>query len=48
MEKHPVYDESLLAEGATIYLSYGDKKNKEDRSALPEKLKLNGAKGGNQ
>jgi len=43
------YDESLLAEGATIYLSYGDKKNKEDRSALPEKLKLDGAaKGGNQ
>ena len=42
------YDESLLTEGATIYLSYGDKKNKEDRSALPEKLKLNGAKGGNQ
>ena len=43
------YDESALTEGATIYLSYGDKKNKEDRSALPEKLKLNGAaKGGNQ
>ena len=43
------YDESVLAEGATIYLSYGDKKNKEDRAPLPEKLKLNGAaKGGNQ
>ncbi|HEY0098948.1 MAG TPA: hypothetical protein VGB76_08330 [Pyrinomonadaceae bacterium] len=43
------YDEAALTEGATIYLSYGDKKNKEDRSALPEKLKLNGvAKGGNQ
>lgn len=43
------YDESVLTEGATIYLSYGDKKNKEDRSALPEKLKLGGAaKGGNQ
>jgi hypothetical protein len=43
------YDEAALAEGATIYLSYGDKQNKEDRSALPEKLKLNGAaKGGNQ
>lgn len=42
------YDESLLAEGATIYLSYGDKKNKEDRTALPEKLVLGGAKGGNQ
>ncbi|HEX9917753.1 MAG TPA: hypothetical protein VGA87_01230 [Pyrinomonadaceae bacterium] len=42
------YDESVLAEGATIYLSYGDKQNKEDRTALPEKLKLGGAKGGNQ
>jgi hypothetical protein len=43
------YDEAALAEGATIYLSYGDKKNKEDRAALPEKLKLNGAaRGGNQ
>lgn len=42
------YDESALAEGATIYLSYGDKQNKEDRTALPEKLKFNGAKGGNQ
>ena len=42
------YDESALTEGATIYLSYGDKQNKEDRAALPEKLKLNGAKGDNQ
>jgi hypothetical protein len=43
------YDEAALTEGATIYLSYGDKKNKEDRSPLPEKLKLGGAaKGGNQ
>ena len=42
------YDESVLTEGATIYLSYGDKKNKEDRTALPEKLKFNGAKGDNQ
>ncbi|HEX8130127.1 MAG TPA: hypothetical protein VF527_13575 [Pyrinomonadaceae bacterium] len=42
------YDESALKEGATIYLSYGDKKNKEDRTAVPEKLKLAGAKGGNQ
>jgi|GEM_PF-575727 len=42
------YDESALTEGSTIYLSYGDKQNKEDRTALPEKLKLNGAKGGNQ
>jgi hypothetical protein len=42
------YDESVLAEGATIYLSYGDKKDKSDRTPLPEKLKLNGAKGDNQ
>jgi hypothetical protein len=43
------YDEAALTEGATIYLSYGDKKNKEDRAPLPEKLKLGGAaKGGNQ
>ena len=42
------YDESVLRDGATIYLSYGDKQNKEDRTPLPEKLKLNGAKGDNQ
>jgi hypothetical protein len=42
------YDESALTEGSTIYLSYGDKQNKEDRTALPEKLKFNGAKGDNQ
>lgn len=43
------YDEAALTEGATIYLSYGDKKNKEDRTPLPEKLKLGGAaKGGKQ
>jgi hypothetical protein len=42
------YDEAALKDGATIYLSYGDKKNKEDRSALPEKLTLGAAKGGNQ
>jgi hypothetical protein len=41
------YDAALLREGATLYLSYGDKKNKEDRVAVPEKLKLAGAKGGN-
>ena len=41
------FDASLLREGATLYVSYGDKENKEDRTALPEKLKLN-AKGGNQ
>jgi len=42
------YDESLLVEGATFYLSYGDKKNKEDRTALAEKLSFGGAKGGNR
>jgi hypothetical protein len=42
------YDADALVEGATLYLSYGDKKNKEDRTALPEKLSLGGAKGGNQ
>lgn len=40
------YDESLLRDGATVYLSYGDKKDKAKRTALPEKLKLN-AKGVN-
>jgi hypothetical protein len=42
------FDESLLREGATLYLSYGDKENKKDRTALPEKLKLGANKGGNQ
>jgi hypothetical protein len=42
------YDEAALKDGATIYLSYGDKQNKEGRAALPEKLKLNGGRGGNQ
>ncbi|MDT5270829.1 MAG: hypothetical protein QOH49_3015 [Acidobacteriota bacterium] len=42
------FDESLLHEGATLYVSYGDKENKQDRTALPEKLKLNANKGGNQ
>jgi hypothetical protein len=42
------YDPSLLREGATIYLSYGDKEDKKDRSALPEKLKLDGPKGGSK
>jgi len=42
------FDESLVHDGATLYLSYGDKENKQDRSALPEKLKLGAAKGGNQ
>jgi hypothetical protein len=42
------FDSSLLREGATIYLSYGDKENKKDRTALPEKLKLNTPEGGKQ
>jgi hypothetical protein len=42
------FDASLLREGATLYVSYGDKENKEGRTALPEKLKLNANKGGNQ
>ena len=42
------FDESLVREGATISLSYGDKENKQDRTALPEKLKLGANKGGNQ
>lgn len=38
------YDESLVRDGATLYLSYGEKSNKEGRTAVPEKLKL-GTKG---
>jgi hypothetical protein len=38
------FDRSLLREGSSLYLSYGDKDNKEDRSKLPEKLKLEKAK----
>jgi hypothetical protein len=34
------YDEAALRNGATLYLSYGDKENKKERTALPEKLKL--------
>ena len=41
------YDESLLRDGAVVYLSYGDKENKEGRTALPERLRLD-AKGVNQ
>jgi hypothetical protein len=40
------FDAELLRQGATLYLSYGDKEDKADRVALPEKLKLAGAKGG--
>jgi hypothetical protein len=42
------YDPALLREAATLYLSYGNKTNREDRVAVPEKLKLAGAKGGQQ
>ena len=42
------FDASLLRDGATLYVSYGDKENKEDRTALPEKLKLGTNKGGNR
>src|SRR5215207_7976939 len=42
------FDASLLRDGATLYVSYGDKENKEDRTALPERLKLGVTKGGNQ
>jgi hypothetical protein len=42
------FDSSLLREGATIYLSYGDKEDKADRVALPEKLTLEGPKGDNK
>ncbi|MET0645681.1 MAG: hypothetical protein ABW208_03610 [Pyrinomonadaceae bacterium] len=42
------FDASLLREGATLYLSYGDKEKKEGRTALPEKLKLGTNKGGNR
>ncbi len=42
------FDASLLREGATLYLSYGDKENKADRTALPEKLKLGANRGGNR
>ncbi|HEY0169463.1 MAG TPA: hypothetical protein VGB98_00300 [Pyrinomonadaceae bacterium] len=42
------FDESLIRDGATLYVSYGDKERKEDRTALPEKLRLGANKGGNQ
>jgi hypothetical protein len=42
------YDITLLREAATLYLSYGDKKSREERVEVPEKLKLGGAKGGVQ
>ena len=42
------FDSTLLNEGATLYVSYGDKEDKTNRAALPEKLKLAGPKGGAQ
>lgn len=42
------FDRSLLREGASIYLSYGSKEDKEDRAKLPETLALGGPKGGRQ
>jgi hypothetical protein len=42
------FDASLLREGASVYVSYNGKENKEGRTALPEKLKLGTTKGGNQ
>ncbi|HEX8336968.1 MAG TPA: hypothetical protein VF621_09565 [Pyrinomonadaceae bacterium] len=42
------FDASLLREGARVYVSYGDKENKEGRTALPEALRLGTTKGGNQ
>ena len=41
------FDASLLREGATLYLSYGDEQDKKDRTAVPEKLTLTIVKGGN-
>ena len=38
------FDRSLLRDGATLYLSYGDKEEKKDRVALTVKLKLEGEK----
>ena len=42
------YDYSLLRDGAIIYLSYGDKTNKDGRVDVPEKLKLKDAKENNK
>ena len=42
------FDGSVLKDGATVYVSYGSKESKEGRTALPEKLNLGAAKGGNQ
>ncbi|HEV2764381.1 MAG TPA: hypothetical protein VGV38_15480 [Pyrinomonadaceae bacterium] len=42
------FDRAVLREGASLYLSYGSKEDKEDRTRLPEKLALDGPKGGRQ
>jgi hypothetical protein len=42
------FDQSVLREGASLYLSYGSKEDKEDRARLPERLTLGGPKGGKQ
>lgn len=42
------FDRELLREGASLYLSYGSKEDKEDRVQLPERLTLAGPKGGRQ
>jgi hypothetical protein len=42
------FDRAAIHEGLSLYLSYGDKQNKDARAELPEKLFLNGAKGGRQ
>lgn len=42
------FDASLLRDGATLYVSYGDKENRQGRTALPEPLKLGTTKGGNR
>ena len=42
------FDASLIREGATVYLSYGDKENKKERTALPEQVRLGANKGGNR
>lgn len=40
------FDRAAIREGLSLYLSYGDKQDKGERKELPEKLYLNGAKGG--
>lgn len=42
------FDRSLIKDGASIYLSYGDKEQKEGRTELPEKLSLGSVKGDRQ